>query len=523
VTLGRRTAAGLAQLGSAMSRVESGDLPAALPMAVGGEVGALTQSFNRMLSRLHRKIRDYEALSQVEEAAATPVGGDDPKPDRMLPALLRRVVGGMGADVGALILAEDNTLVTRALVGFPGVTGEGHRLGRGQGLASVVMADRTPAVVPDVGTDYRVEEPYLREGGIRAVAGVPIATGDQVVGVIEVGYRLPHVFADGEIERLSAMARRAGQAIERARTVEAVQRNTQGLEARLAQQMEALQRAASEGAEATRQAQEAERRARELEKKIQQQAEAAPAVREVVREVVKEDPAAAEQARLRLAMQKTVSEELRAPLGALLDLPRLLVDGLQKPLGDEDRRELEILQERSQEIVELIENLTLLTALAAGQVSVARAPVDLPALVARVVRALQPRAAARGNRIEVDVKPGVGRIASDARRLEQMLSGLLLTAIRYTEVGEIRVTCYLRDPNVVLAVADDGMGFTSEEQRRMFEPFLLVGARGGRALPGTGLSLAACRRLVDALGGTIKVESQVDVGTQFTVTLPAGG
>ncbi|PYM63485.1 MAG: hypothetical protein DMD79_08565 [Candidatus Rokuibacteriota bacterium] len=522
LVVGRRTTAGLAQLGSAMSRVEAGDLPAALPVAVGGEAGALTESFNRMLTRLHRRIRDYEVLSQVEEAAVIPSGGSSTA-DRMMPGLLRRVVGGMGADVGVLLLEEESFLVTRALVGFPDMTAKGDRLRRGKGLAGAVLADGAPVVVTDVGADSRVEEPYFREAGIRAVAGVPMTAGDQVLGVLEVGYRLPHVFADGEIERLSAMAQRAAQAIERARAVESVQRNTQGLEARLAQQLEALQQAASGRAEADRQTRAAEGRAEELERKIQQQADAPPAVREVVREVVREDPAAGEQARLRLAMQKTVTEELRAPLGALLDLPRLLVDGLQKPLGDEDRRELEILQERSQEIVELIESLALLTGLAAGRAPMVRAPVDLSALVGRVVRALQPRAAAKGNRIDVDVKPGVGRLSSDARRIEQVLTGLLLTAIRYTEVGEIHVTCYLREPDVVLTVADDGVGFTSEEQARIFEPFLAVGPRGERPLPGTGLSLAACQRLVEALGGKIRVESEVDRGTWFTVTLPIGG
>jgi signal transduction histidine kinase len=93
--------------------------------------------------------------------------------------------------------------------------------------------------------------------------------------------------------------------------------------------------------------------------------------------------------------------------------------------------------------------------------------------------------------------------------------------VKYTEVGEIRVSCYQRDREVVVTVADDGIGFTPEEQARIFRPFCPIGPRGGRGLPGTGLLLTVAERLVIALGGKIKVESEVDRGTWITVTLPA--
>jgi hypothetical protein len=222
-------------------------------------------------------------------------------------------------------------------------------------------------------------------------------------------------------------------------------------------------------------------------------------------------------------MQKTVSEELRAPLTALLDLPRLLVDGLQKPLGDTERGQLEILQERGQEILELIEGLSAMSALQAGGLKLTKASTDVPALIQRVIRALQPRAAAKGNRIETDIKPGVSPVVTDARRVEQVLGNLILSAVKYTEVGEIRVTCYQRDREVVMTVADDGVGFTQEEQARIFRPFCQVGPRDGRTLPGTGLLLTVAERLVVALGGKIKMESEPDRGSWVTVTLPVQG
>jgi signal transduction histidine kinase/HAMP domain-containing protein len=512
------------RLRQAMGRLESGDLPATVPVTVGGEAGALTDSFNRMLNWLRGKFREYEVVSQLDDAAGRVAAGERAG-DAILPGLLRRVVGGVGADVGVLVLPDESGLVTRAAVGFHGLQVEGARLRRGQGLAGAVMSQRESMVVPDIEADYRVEEPYLKDSGVRSMAAFPLLAGEELLGVVSVGYRSPHAFPPDELARLEAIVRRTAQAIERAQALDSVQRSTQGLEAQLAQQMEALQKAAVDQAEANRQAQEARKQAREMEQRMKLQAAQAPQVKEVIveREVVRADPAGDQAARFRAEMQKTVSEELRAPLTALLDLPRFLVDGLQKPLGDTERGQLEILQERGQEILELIEGLTTLSALQAGGLKLSKAATDVPALIQRVVRALQSRVAAKGNRLDTDIKPGVAPVVTDSRRVEQVLGNLILSAVKYTEVGEIRLTCFQRDREVVVTVVDDGIGFTPEEQARIFRPFCAVGPRGGRNLPGTGLLLTVAERLTLALGGKIKMESEVDRGSWVTVTLPVQG
>src|SRR5262249_33814348 len=211
---------------------------------------------------------------------------------------------------------------------------------------------------------------------------------------------------------------------------------------------------------------------------------------------------------------------LRVPLTALMDLPRYLVDGLDKPLDAEAQQQLEVLHTRGEEVIELIDNLVVLSSLHGGQVKIAKSPFSLAELVQRVVRTVQPRAAARGNRIVTEIKPGSVQVVSDPKRLEQILANLLVTSAKYTELGEIRVTCEVKGTDVVLTVADDGAGFTADEQARLFQPFLQVAPRGGRKLPGMGLLLNVCQRLVQLLGGKIAVKSEVDRGTSIAVTLP---
>jgi signal transduction histidine kinase/HAMP domain-containing protein len=515
LSIAKKTAAGMVRLRSAMSRLETGDLPMTVPVTVGGDVGALTESFNRVVGWLRNKHREQEAVSQVEEAAGAAIGSDR-SVSAVLPELLRKVVLGMGADAGVLVVQEDAGLVTRAAFGFGATPTEGVTLRRGQGLAGAVMGGREPIIVEDAEGDFRVEEPYIRAIGLRSLAAVPVLSGDRVIGAVEVGYRNAHTFTDSEVQRLQGMARRTTQALEHERVMEDVRRNAVGLEAKIAEQMEALQKAVTEKAEADKQTQAARRQTEELQQTIRMQVQ--PTVQ--IKEIIRMDPAAEDAKRVRAQLQKTVSEELRGPLTSLMDLPRFLLDGIQKPLEAEAQQQLEVLHTRGEEIIELIDNLVTLSALNGQQLKVTKASFNLPEVIQRSVRNLQPRAAARGNRIVTDLKPEVSQVVSDARRVEQILTNLVSTSAKYTELGEIRVSCYLKGSEVVLTVADDGAGFTTEEQAKLFEPFLMVAPRGTRKLPGPGLLLTVTRRLVQLLGGKISVESEVDRGTWFTVNFP---
>ena len=188
--------------------------------------------------------------------------------DAALPGLLRRVVSGVGADVGVLVLPDEGGLAARAAVGFHGVEVEGSRLRRGQGLAGQVMSTREALIVPDVEAEYRIEEPYLKDGSVRSIAAFPLLVADDLIGVVSMGYRSVHPFPPDEVARLEAIVRRTAQAIERAQALESVQRSTQGLEAQIAQQMEALQKAAADQAEANRQTQEGRKQTWEMEQRM---------------------------------------------------------------------------------------------------------------------------------------------------------------------------------------------------------------------------------------------------------------
>src|SRR5262249_46845485 len=148
-----KTTRGMDHLRAALGRLERGEVPTNVPVTVGGEVGALTESLNHVFSWLRNKFREIEALKQVDEAAGpgiTASGGERAGGSTVLADLLRKMAGGMGADAGALLVQEDAGLVTRAAVGFGGIPTDGVTVRRGQGLAGAVVGGRESIVVTDI-------------------------------------------------------------------------------------------------------------------------------------------------------------------------------------------------------------------------------------------------------------------------------------------------------------------------------------------------------------------------------------
>ena len=120
----------------------------------------------------------------------------------------------------------------------------------------------------------------------------------------------------------------------------------------------------------------------------------------------------------------------------------------------------------------------------------------------------------------VRIAPDTGRITSDRRRIEQILLNLLSNAIKFTEQGGVTLTAKTLAGVLRVSVADTGIGIKPEDLARLFQPFRQLDTGLTRQHEGTGLGLAICKRLVERLGGTITVESELGKGSTFQFTLP---
>jgi signal transduction histidine kinase len=220
----------------------------------------------------------------------------------------------------------------------------------------------------------------------------------------------------------------------------------------------------------------------------------------------------------------TMSHELRTPLNAIGGYTELLEMGIRGPVTDEQRRDLERIRVSQQHLLGLVSAVLDMSRIERGQVSYHLAPVSLDPVLAGLDTLVGPQAATKGLALEyVPCDAGLAAIA-DREKLRQILLNLLSNAIRYTPAGGSVVIAgrALDETTVEITVRDTGVGIPEEKQAHIFEPFVQLDRSLSRIREGVGLGLAISRDLARGMGGDLTVESRVDHGSCFVLTLPRG-
>ena len=217
-----------------------------------------------------------------------------------------------------------------------------------------------------------------------------------------------------------------------------------------------------------------------------------------------------------------MSHELRTPLNAILGFAELLQTGDDDQFGPTQRQHLRYIQEAGWHLLELIGDVLDLARIESGSVRMEKRTVPLGELMPKVARLTQ--AAMSANSVRLNLDPGLARqalkVVADETRLTQVLVNLLSNAAKYNRPGgTVDFSCAREGQLVLLCVRDTGRGMSEEQLSHLFEPFNRLGHERSR-IEGTGIGLVITKHLVELMGGTLTVRSQVDVGTVFTLTLP---
>ncbi len=214
-----------------------------------------------------------------------------------------------------------------------------------------------------------------------------------------------------------------------------------------------------------------------------------------------------------------VSHQMRTPLAAIKGYATALL--LQGDAYDAATRQefLRVIDEETDRLASLISDVLESAAVGAGRLHLELQPVLLPQLAREVVERLARLSPA--HRFVVSFQRRFPVLHADPGRLEQALHNLLDNAVKYSpEGGLVVVRGHIREAEVVVSVADQGVGIAPEHLNRLFERFYRIGGPGHRPVPGTGLGLPIARAIVEAHGGRIWAESSLGRGATFYFALP---
>jgi len=221
-----------------------------------------------------------------------------------------------------------------------------------------------------------------------------------------------------------------------------------------------------------------------------------------------------------------MSHELRTPLNAIIGFSELLEDQTFGDLNERQRRYVTNVLTSGRHLLQLVNDILDLAKIEAGRVLLEPEPIDLTTLLHDMKRGLEPLATAKQQSFIVDVSENLPRLTADRAKVKQVLYNLLSNAIKFTkEGGQVRLQAMPAraddgSEQVQVVVSDTGIGIAPQDLHRIFLEFEQVDSSYVRQQEGTGLGLALTRRLIEAHGGRIWVESTPDQGSTFTFVLP---
>ncbi|HEX7626984.1 MAG TPA: ATP-binding protein, partial [Gaiellaceae bacterium] len=216
----------------------------------------------------------------------------------------------------------------------------------------------------------------------------------------------------------------------------------------------------------------------------------------------------------------TVSHELRTPLTSMMGFLEMIREGEAGQLTDEQKRFLAIVYRSSERLQRLVGDLLFVARLDANGLQLQFADARLDEVARDCVESTAALARSREIFVETDIAD-LPAIWGDRERLSQLVANLISNALKFTPAGgTVTVRTFVDGSNVVLEVADTGIGIPVGEQDRLFQRFFRSSTATEQAIPGTGLGLVISKAIAEAHGGTIGVTSAAGDGTCFRVALP---
>ncbi|MFL5522562.1 MAG: sensor histidine kinase [Gemmatimonadaceae bacterium] len=215
-----------------------------------------------------------------------------------------------------------------------------------------------------------------------------------------------------------------------------------------------------------------------------------------------------------------MSHELRTPLTAIMGYEELLSDGITGPVTELQRQQLGRINASARHLLGLIDEILTFARVDVGRERIRWESMSVNHTLSDAAALVEPMASAKDVHFIVELLEEDQAIQTDGTKLRQMLVNLLSNGIKFTDKGEVRVSCGVSNGILEVRIADTGVGIPAENIEDVFQPFWQAEQTATRRTGGTGLGLSVTRRLARLLGGDVSVASEIGAGSTFLLTLP---
>jgi signal transduction histidine kinase/CheY-like chemotaxis protein len=218
-----------------------------------------------------------------------------------------------------------------------------------------------------------------------------------------------------------------------------------------------------------------------------------------------------------------MSHEFRTPLNSIMALSRLLLDRTDGELTSEQEIQVGYIRKSAESLTELVNDLLDLAKVEAGKTEVHAAEFDVASLFGALRGMLRPLLVSSKLNLVFEQPEEIPPLCTDEGKVSQILRNFISNALKYTEAGEVRVGAEYSETDgcITFRVSDTGIGIAPEHQDAIFEEFRQIEHSLQQKVKGTGLGLPLSRRLAHLLGGSVKVQSQLGLGSVFSLRIPA--
>ena len=458
----------LRELANAAQLIEAGDLSVRIPKRSKDEIGTLERTFDTMAASLDERERlqqAYLAEARTMNAVADAVVGVTDR-SRIFAESLGRIIGLLGTTAAAVALrvpeGADRLTIPIAI----GVDEASARSIAAQVLAAAKVEPNAVRASP------------VSVGAMKFAAHVPLATRAGITGLLSVYFPEVRSLGESESRALRTLARLVSVATENADLVTELRTNYLQLE-----------RVAKQNAD-------------------------------LVVELRENNVQLERASRLKSEFLASVSHELRTPMNAIIGYTKLMLDGLDGDLTEQQDSDLHRVANAADNLLVLINDLLDLAKIEAGRMEIHPEDLDLMTVANDVVELVRPAANAKQIAVRSSITTELPKVFVDPSKTRQIIANLMSNAVKFTDKGGVVLDAMPQDGWLTVSVRDSGIGIPPDALGYIFDEFRQVDSLATRRYGGTGLGLAITRRLVELQGGRIWVESQVGTGSTFHFTLP---